>query len=100
MNVPQIMREKNIAVLAVQETHLTNELADQFNTLFGNRLSLAFSLDPNTRNARGIAVVINKKTIKTEDVKTTVIIPGRAMSVTIPWQDNTGGRGAKTQGAN
>ena len=82
------MREKNIAILAVQETHLTDELADQFNTLFRNRLSLAFSPDPNTRNARGIAIVLSKNAIKTENVKTTVIIPGRAMSATIPWQDD------------
>ena len=88
MNVPQMMRERNIGILAVQETHLTDELADQFETLFGNWLSLIFSPDPNTRNVRGIAIILNKKAVRTEDSKTTVIIPGRAISVTIPWYNN------------
>jgi len=82
------MREQNIGVLAVQETHLTNKLADQFNTLFGNRLTLLHSPDPTTRNARGIAIILNKKIVNTSDLKPTKIVPGRAILVSIPWQDN------------
>ena len=60
MHIPQIMREKRIGILAVQETHLTDEIAQQFNNLFSNTLSLIFSPDPTTCNARGIALVLNK----------------------------------------
>ena len=88
MHIPQIMREKRIGILAVQETHLTDELAQQFRTLFDNTLSLVFSPDPETRNARGIALVLNKRLLKTDDIKSMVVVPGRAMTISIPWHDN------------
>ena len=46
LRIPQLIRENGIGILVVQETHLTNELASQFNNLFGNVLKLYFSLDP------------------------------------------------------
>ena len=88
MSLPQIMREGKIGILAVQETHLTDELADQFENLFGNSLLLRFSPDPTTRNARGVAVVVNKRLVKTQGIEETVIIPGRAMVVRVPWHDD------------
>ena len=87
MHVPQIMREKRIGILAVQETHLTDEVAQQFKDLFGNTLSLVFSPDPTTRNARGIALILNKRLMKTEDVKETTMVPGRAITIDIPWHE-------------
>jgi len=88
MHVPQVMREQNIGILAVQETHLTDELANQFRTLFENRFALFHSPDPESRNARGIAIVLNKKVIRTTEIETYTIVPGRAMAMTIPWHDN------------
>ena len=41
------MRNRGIGVLAIQETHLTDELADQFATLFGNTFTLFHSPDPS-----------------------------------------------------
>ena len=61
LNVPQMISDTNIDLLAVQETHLTEDLAKQFTDIFGNTLSLIHSPDPQTNNARGIALVINKK---------------------------------------
>lgn len=81
------MRENNIGILAVQETHLTDELATQFKNMFNNKLALYFSPDPFTRNARGVAIVVNKRHIKTDEIKETEIIPGRAMVIEIPWHD-------------
>ena len=88
MHIPQIIREKRIGILAVQETHLTDELAHQFKTLFDNTLSLIFSPDPETRNARGVALVLNKKLIKTDDIRCTTIVPGRAITINIPWHED------------
>ena len=82
------MRENKIGILAVQETHLTDELAEQFSNLFGNTLTLLHSPDPHTRNARGIALILNRKFINPDDTHMTVIVPGRMISVNIPWHDN------------
>jgi len=87
MHLPQIIRENKLAILAIQETHLTDELVSQFETLFGNSLTLFHSPDPDTRNARGIAIIINKKLIKTDNVTETEIIPGRAIELAIPWHE-------------
>ena len=83
-----MMRDNAIALLAVQETHLTDELASQFEELFGNSFKLTHSPDPRTSNARGVAVVLNRRLINTRNSSTTTIIPGRALSTSIPWLDN------------
>lgn len=88
LHIPQIMRENNIGVLAVQETHLTDELAEQFANLFGNNFTLFHSPDPHTSNARGVAIILNKKLINPANVNVTVIIPGRALTANIPWHED------------
>ena len=85
MHIPQIICEKRIGILAVQETHLTDELAHQFKSLFDNTLELIFSLYLETCNARGVALVLNKRLIKTDNIRSTTIIPGRAIMINIPW---------------
>lgn len=83
------MRERNIALLTVQETHLTGELASQFDSLFGDKFTLFHSPDPDTRNARGIALVLNRKLIKTQGAIMTTLVPGRAIFMNIPWHDDS-----------
>ena len=82
------MREGRIGLLAVQEMHLTDDLVNQFNTLFENKFALFHSPDPTTRNARGIAVVVNKRMIKADNIRMTTLVPGRAISISVPWQDD------------
>lgn len=88
MHIPQIMRERKLGVLAIQETHLTDELTQQFEEMFGNNLSLRFLPDPETQNAKGIAVVLNKRLIKTGNIQETEIVPGRAITLNIPWYND------------
>ena len=88
LHIPQLMRDNGIGILAIQETHLTDELADQFKSLFNNTLTLYHSPDPTTRNARGIAIVVRKQAINTSDIAVHTIVPGRAMIAKIPWHDN------------
>ena len=83
-----MMRDNAIALLAIQETHLTDELAAQFEDLFGNSFVLNYSPDPHTRNARGVAVVLNRRLIDTRNSSSKTIIPGRALITSIPWNDN------------
>ena len=89
MHVPQIMRERNLGILAVQETHLTDDLADQFNALFGDKFALYHSPDPDTRNARGVALVLNRRFLNTQGISTTTMIPGRAILISLPWHNET-----------
>jgi exonuclease III/ribonuclease HI len=90
-HVNQIMREKKIAVLAVQEAHMDEERQNEVEHLFKARLVIRASPNPNTpRGKEGVAIVINKELIDPDNAEFSVVIPGRAMQVKI-----TQRRGAK-----
>ena len=65
--------------------NLTDQLTEQFENLFGSTLLLRHSPDPTTPNARGIAIILNKRMINTNNVTEAVLIPGRAITIRIPW---------------
>lgn len=98
-SVNQIMRDKRIAIMAIQETHGSERLAREVESLY-NRLKVFHSeypleLDdggvPNPRTAaKGIAIVINREILYADDIANdsrTEIIPGQAMTMSIPWND-------------
>lgn len=88
--INQVMRENKIAVLALQETHITQERADGMNQLFANNIKIMVSPDQtNPSAAKGIAVVINKKIVDVSEVSYEVLVPGRAMVTKIPWTRGT-----------
>ena len=58
-HVQQLMREWWVGIMAFQETHLTVDLAAEFNELFGCSQMLVHSPDPENTNARGVTFVIN-----------------------------------------
>ncbi|KAJ7148844.1 hypothetical protein C8R46DRAFT_1127389, partial [Mycena filopes] len=78
-HVWQTMREQKIGVLVVGEAHLNDARCSSIRSLFGRKLEIEFSKDPNTPNAKGIAIVLNKNFINVDGIKTTEIIPGRAL---------------------
>ena len=83
------MNRHKIAVLAVQETHLTDDLADNISSAFDTKLRLLYSPLPDTRNAAGIAIVVNKGLLRSDNILSDEIIPGRAILATIPWHGDT-----------
>ena len=84
-----LMNRYKIAVLAVQETHLTDNLADSISSTFDTKLRLLYSPLPNTRNVAGIAIVINKGLLRLDNVLSNKVIPGRAILAMIPWHGDT-----------
>ncbi|KAF8079077.1 Endonuclease/exonuclease/phosphatase [Lyophyllum atratum] len=85
-HVNQLMREKRIGILLVQESHLTEERKDDIEKLFGNRLKLYISMDPDSPSARGgVAVALNRSLTNVEGVKVTEVVAGRALLVQSNW---------------
>lgn len=83
--VNQVMRDKRIGVLAVQETHLSEERKCEIENLFDHTLKVYSSPDPARPSAaRGVAIVLNKRLIKWELAEAKEVIPGRALEVAIP----------------
>lgn len=86
LRINQVMRDAKIAVLGLQETHLTERKANQVNELFATTMKVYASEDPeNPTGARGVAIAINKRLVNVEESKGDIIVPGRAMMVKIKW---------------
>jgi exonuclease III len=84
-HVNQIMRDKEIAVLAIQETHLDEQSTNELNNNFHYRMRIINSADPQNPTAgKGVAIVLNKHLTKWNEVKICIIIPGRAILLTLP----------------
>jgi exonuclease III len=84
------MQENKIAVLAIQETHLDERSMNEINRTFHKRLRIVNSADPENPTAgRGVAVVLNKDLTRWNEVKTRIIIPGRAILLSLPLKDSS-----------
>ncbi|KAF8196496.1 Endonuclease/exonuclease/phosphatase, partial [Pholiota molesta] len=89
-NINQLMREERVAILAVQETHLQDEDTALLNDQFHGRLDIHNTADPENPTARaGVAIILNKQLTEWKGATTTVIVPGRAILICLPWKANT-----------
>jgi len=79
-SVNQIMRDQKIAILAVQETHLTNDQLADLNRLFERQLIFYNTADNENTNSKGVAIVINKRLLAWREVRFEEMIPGRALA--------------------
>ena len=59
-----MMKNGKIDILALQEMHLTDETREELNALFSRKIHIVSSLDLNQPNAKGIAFIINKRTMR------------------------------------
>jgi exonuclease III len=83
----QLLRDSRTGIIALQETHLTEETVDEIHTLFSSRMKVVFSQGDNTR-AAGVAFVINKDLSIHQGIVTHELIPGRALLMSVPWHSN------------
>ena len=87
--VNRIMSVQNIAILAIQEAHLDDTLLNRVNQLYGKRITIISSPDPNTpRASAGVAFAINKRLIKPNNITIFELLEGRALALKIQWHDN------------
>ncbi|KIO04156.1 hypothetical protein M404DRAFT_144507 [Pisolithus tinctorius Marx 270] len=79
------MRDDHLAILALQETHLSPMQATSLNEIFTDTLFVVTSIDPNHPSAKGVAIMLNKHLVKMNDIHVHEIIPGRAILMTMHW---------------
>ncbi|EIW58330.1 DNase I-like protein [Trametes versicolor FP-101664 SS1] len=73
--------------MLMQETHLTEERKAELHRMFANRIKIFYSPHPEAPTQKeGVAIVLNKKIINTEGARMTVVVPGRAMQLSLPWR--------------
>ncbi|KAH9854952.1 Endonuclease/exonuclease/phosphatase, partial [Lenzites betulinus] len=82
----QLIRDEKICILALQETHLSARRREELEGLFGQYLSILCG-DDDQMDARagGVAFVINKRRMNADACETTLLVPGRALMLKIPW---------------
>ncbi|KAH9851557.1 Endonuclease/exonuclease/phosphatase, partial [Lenzites betulinus] len=86
LRINQLMREKRIAVLMIQEAHLVENEAEELNRLFDSSLKVFTMPDPVTPTAaRGVAFVLNKTLVNTAEARVVTLIPGRAAALSLGW---------------
>ncbi|KAG2116710.1 Endonuclease/exonuclease/phosphatase [Suillus discolor] len=88
-HINQVIRDKKIGIMAIQETHLSKEEESKLNETFGCWLKIVSSIDPENTNAKGIAIVLNVQMTRSKEVTSLEIVPGRALMIHIPWTKNT-----------
>lgn len=83
--VNKILRDNKIAILALQETHLTAERVDSLHRIYPKQFKVFFSPSPNASQAQGVAFALNKQLTNTEQATCREVVPGRAILLSIPW---------------
>jgi exonuclease III len=86
-HVNQMLRDKKIGVLALQETHMKDTLQNNIEHTF-KRICIFHCSDPDAPNSKGVAVVLNRDVTNATGATSVNIIPGRAMMVSLPWHAN------------
>jgi ribonuclease HI/exonuclease III len=88
--INQLLRDKNIAVLALQETHMSEGRREEMESLFAKRIRIFSSADVTNPTGRaGIAIVLNTERINAEGVTMEEITPGRAILIHMKWKDQS-----------
>ena len=88
--IHRMVRDRKIGVLAIQESHLTNDDVDILHNLYGRQLRVLNSQDPtNASGARGTAFVLNRELVDVKNATLTEAIPGRAATLKMRWHAET-----------
>ncbi|KAF6760825.1 Endonuclease/exonuclease/phosphatase [Ephemerocybe angulata] len=85
------MRDNQIGIMAVQETHLTKSETTRLNGVFEKRMLIINSAH-GRKNTAGVAIVLNKQWTAWNEALHWDILPGRALLVQIPWKNSKGAK--------
>jgi len=77
---------KQIRVLALQETHLNEEITSQIRMVFDKKMMILNSGAPTSPTASVVAFVLNKEKLNIKEATLKVLIPGRTIFLTLEWQ--------------
>jgi len=85
-SISQMFHAEKIAVLAIQESHLDQDMAEQLGRSFKKNLRILNSAHPNNPQATaGVGFVINRQLIEPDEIEMHKLIPGRAAMLKIKW---------------
>jgi len=81
-----MMHTGKIAILAIQEAHLDQNMMEELGTCFEKNLKILISAHPNNPQAMaGVGFIINKQLIKLDELDLYELIPGRVAILKVRW---------------
>ncbi|KAF9022110.1 DNase I-like protein [Hymenopellis radicata] len=85
--IPNMMRSRRIGMLALQETHYTEDYVAEVTARFGDTIHIEYSRPVGRRASRaeGVALVFYKPTTNVLGIEKREVIPGRSMIVASHW---------------
>ncbi|KAF9042858.1 DNase I-like protein [Hymenopellis radicata] len=85
--IPEMMRKQRIGMLALQETHYTEDYVAEIAEKYGDTIHVEYSKPVGRRASRaeGVALAFYKPTTNVIGLEKKVVIPGRSMIVASPW---------------
>ena len=84
--ISQVLEQRRIAILALQETHMSDSRCEEMADFFKKRMTVFSTADPEKPSAcAGVAIVLNNSHMLTEGAISTTIVPGRALLVQTNW---------------
>ncbi|TBU36624.1 hypothetical protein BD309DRAFT_995528 [Dichomitus squalens] len=79
-----LMKTNHIGILLLQETHLTVDRVNALHKQFAKRIKIYFSAHPDLPTRRdGVAIVVNKSIVRTQDAASEEIVLGKALQLTV-----------------
>ena len=82
------LNKYKITILALQETHLDQEMLDSILANFGTKMTVVFSSHPTApQSTAGVAFIINKSLIKPQKIFTHELFAGHALYLEVKWLD-------------
>ncbi|EJF59961.1 DNase I-like protein, partial [Dichomitus squalens LYAD-421 SS1] len=82
--IAQLMNDKRIGILMIQESHLSSERLESVQRLYEKSLKIFSSAHPSAPGQKeGVAILINKRMVSSEGATATAIVEGRALHVTL-----------------
>ena len=84
--INNVTKVRRIAILAAQETHPSLEVQERLQRQFHNLLLFFHSADPDEPSGQnGVTIALNKGLVKLTGMSTTMLVEGRAIMISIPW---------------
>ncbi|KAI0710986.1 Endonuclease/exonuclease/phosphatase, partial [Earliella scabrosa] len=80
----RMMNEHKIGILMLQETHLLDSQIDELHRIYPRKIRIFASSHPDRPSQKeGVAIVVNLRLVSTEGATRKVIVPGRALQLSI-----------------
>ncbi|KAJ3846657.1 hypothetical protein EV368DRAFT_77007 [Lentinula lateritia] len=78
---------RRIGILIIGEAHMNSERRDEVDRKYGKDLKIFYTKLPDTANAGGVAIVLNRNIMNVEGIQTHEIVPGHAMLLEYCWHN-------------